>query len=64
LRTSGCTGEPYAGYVAPRRLNRREYRNTIRDLFGVDLAIADLFPADEAGGVGFDTTAKRSIFRR
>lgn len=58
LRTSGCTGEPYAGYVAPRRLNRREYRNTIRDLFGVDLAIADLFPADEAGGAGFDTNGE------
>jgi hypothetical protein len=55
LRTTGCTSGPYAGYVPPRRLNRREYRNTIRDLFGVDLPIADLFPADEAGGAGFDT---------
>lgn len=55
LRTSGCTSGPYAGYVPPRRLNRREYRNTVRDLFGVDLPIADLFPADESGGAGFDT---------
>jgi hypothetical protein len=55
LRTSGCSTSEYAGYVPPRRLNRREYRNTIRDLFGLDLPVADLFPADESGGAGFDT---------
>lgn len=55
LETTGCTTGEYAGYVGPRRLNRREYRNTIRDLFGVNLEIASLFAADEAGGAGFDT---------
>ncbi len=55
LRTTGCTTGEYAGYVGPRRLNRREYRNTVRDLLGVELEIAELFAADEAGGVGFDT---------
>ncbi len=55
LRNSACTTETYVGYVPPRRLNRREYKNTIRDLFGLDLHIPDLFPADEAGGAGFDT---------
>ena len=55
LRTTGCTTGEYAGYVAPRRLNRREYANTIRDLLGVQLEIAELFAADEAGGAGFDT---------
>ncbi len=58
LRTSGCTGTEYAGYVPPRRLNRREYRNTVRDLLGVDLDIAELFPADESGGIGFDTNGE------
>ncbi len=36
-----------------RRLNRREYANTIRDLFGVAIE-ADELPADEVGH-GFDT---------
>jgi mono/diheme cytochrome c family protein len=57
LRDTACSLGDYAGYVPPRRLNRREYRNTVRDLFGVDLAVAELFPADEAGGTGFDTNA-------
>lgn len=55
LQTTGCTGREYAGYVGPRRLNRREYRNTVRDLLGVELPIASLFAADESGGAGFDT---------
>jgi hypothetical protein len=38
---------------ALRRLNRREYANTIRDLFGVSIE-ADELPADEVGH-GFDT---------
>ena len=58
LRTTGCTTGDYAGYVAPRRLNRREWKNTIRDLFGLDVIAPDLFPADEAGGAGFDTNGE------
>src|ERR1041384_507764 len=38
-----------------RRLNRAEYNNTVRDLFGVDLRVQDLLPADGGGGEGFDT---------
>jgi len=45
------------GRVAPRRLNRQEYNNTIRDLFGVDIQPADRFPADGGGGGGFDNNA-------
>src|SRR5262249_49391870 len=41
------------GRVTMRRLNRYEYNNTIRDLFGVDLKLADAFPADDVG-YGFD----------
>jgi hypothetical protein len=44
----------YQGDVMSRRLNRMEYENTLRDLLGVDLQVADLFPADGAGGEGFD----------
>ena len=36
-----------------RRLNRQEYNNTIRDLIGVDLRLADAFPPDEIG-FGYD----------
>ena len=45
----------YPGYVMSRRLNRHEYENTIRDLLGIDINVAHLFPADGAGGEGFDT---------
>jgi hypothetical protein len=42
-----------ADRVSVRRLNRTEYNNTIRDLFGLDLRPADEFPADDLGH-GFD----------
>jgi mono/diheme cytochrome c family protein len=41
------------GRVTLRRLNRVEYNNTIRDLFGIDAKLADDFPADDVG-YGFD----------
>jgi hypothetical protein len=44
---------PAAGRVTLHRLNRTEYNNTIRDLFGMDLRPADDFPADDVG-YGFD----------
>jgi len=45
----------YRGDVMSRRLNRAEYENTLRDLLGIDVAVEGLFPADGAGGEGFDT---------
>jgi hypothetical protein len=39
--------------VVIRRLNRQEYNNTLRDLVGLDLHLADAFPADDVG-FGFD----------
>ncbi len=45
------------GRVTIRRLTRREYNNTIRDLFGLDLKPAENFPADGGGGAGFDNNA-------
>lgn len=46
-----------AGRVVLHRLNRREYNNTVRDLFGITLKPADNFPADSGGGGGFDNNA-------
>lgn len=48
-----CVQNPNAGRVTMRRLNRTEYRNTIRDLTGVDYQPADDFPGDDVG-YGFD----------
>src|SRR5204862_7148299 len=45
----------YRGYVMSRRINRAEYANTIRDLFGVQVNVEPLLPADGRGGEGFDT---------
>lgn len=55
---SDRTANFYRGYVMSRRLNRAEYINTIRDLFGVttDFKLDELLPADGGGGEGFDTT--------
>jgi len=44
---------PDPGRVTIRRLNRVEYRNTIRDLLGVNYDTASAFPSDDTGG-GFD----------
>lgn len=42
--------------IALRRLNRFEYENTVRDLFGIDTPLAELLPED--GQVqGFDNVA-------
>ena len=41
------------GRVTMRRLNKVEYNYTVRDLVGIDLDLADAFPADEIG-YGFD----------
>jgi mono/diheme cytochrome c family protein len=45
---------PDPGRVTIRRLNRQEYRYTVRDLLGVDYNVTDSFPADDTG-YGFDT---------
>ena len=44
---------PDPGRVTLRRLNRVEYRNTVRDLMGIDFRADAEFPADDAG-YGFD----------
>lgn len=37
-----------------RRLNRIEYNNTLRDLFGVDFNVGEMLPSEGGGGEGFD----------
>ena len=51
--TVRCGDTVYPGRVTIRRLNRAEYNNTIRDLFGVDFKPASTFPVDDTG-YGFD----------
>jgi Protein of unknown function (DUF1587) len=58
LRETACSAGDFAGASAIRRLNRREYHNTIRDLLGIDFDVALLFPADGSGGSGFDTNGE------
>ncbi len=41
------------GRITARHLNRAEYRNTVRDLLGVDFQTAQEFPVDDSGE-GFD----------
>ncbi len=53
LDSYDCSGEADPGRPTIRRLNAVEYRNTIRDLVGVDFQPAEDFPADEIG-YGFD----------
>lgn len=45
-------GKP-PGRTVLRRLNRREYENTVRDLYDVDFDGRERLPADDVGG-GFD----------
>ncbi len=45
---------PDPGRVTIRRLNREEYRYTIKDLLKIDFKVEDILPADDTG-YGFDT---------
>ena len=48
--------KPDPGRVTARRMNRNEYRNTIRDLLAVDYRADKDFPTDDSG-YGFDDIA-------
>lgn len=45
------------GHAPIHRLNRAEYNNTIRDLFGIDFQLADALPADDTAH-GFDNVVE------
>ena len=53
LANFDCSKQPIKPRTSVRRLNRVEYNNAIRDLFGVSVKPADSFPVDEVGE-GFD----------
>ncbi len=53
LNSVDCDKVKDPGSVTIRRLNRLEYNNTIRDLFGIQFRPADDFPSDDVGE-GFD----------
>ena len=48
-----CQNVGFKRSVTMRRLNRAEYDNTVRDLFGVDFRPGNDFPTDDVG-YGFD----------
>jgi hypothetical protein len=47
---------PYAGRPSLYRLNRTEYRNSVRDLLDLDIAVESLLPPDNMS-YGFDNVA-------
>ena len=56
IKTSGFgldPNQPDPGRVTIRRLNRTEYRNTVRDLIGADFPAESMLPPDDVG-YGFD----------
>lgn len=53
LEKFDCSSHLHPGRVTIRRLNKAEYNNTIRDLTGLDLSLANGFPSDDVGE-GFD----------
>jgi len=53
LEKADRNAKPDPGHVTARRLNRREYANTIRDLLAVDFQAEKDFPTDDSG-YGFD----------
>ncbi|MCH2202554.1 MAG: SUMF1/EgtB/PvdO family nonheme iron enzyme [Fuerstiella sp.] len=52
LSNVDCDGPGDPGHESIRRLTQNEYRNTIRDLLGVNFDAADDFPADDTGATG------------
>ena len=58
LRGRACSTGVKPGPAHIRRLNRDEYTATVRDLFDIHLDIGRAFPADGAGGEGFDNAAE------
>jgi hypothetical protein len=57
-----CSNINDPGHVVIRRLNRSEYDNTIRDLTGLDLKLAQNFPVQGGGGEGFDNNSEVMFF--
>lgn len=51
-----AAARPFAGAPELHRLNRTEYRNSVRDLLALDVDVSSMLPPDEVGR-GFDNMA-------
>jgi hypothetical protein len=58
VRAAVCSGGVTPGPARIRRLNRDEYAATIRDLFDIQIDVSRSFPAEGAGGEGFDNAGE------
>lgn len=58
LRSTACGEGPKPGPSPLRRLNKNEYRATVRDLLKIHVDIGAELPEDGAGGSGFDNAAE------
>ena len=54
---AAAQAKPYAGTTTVHRLNRAEYANAVRDLFGIEANLSELLPSD-GGDFGFDNIAE------
>jgi hypothetical protein len=52
-----AAGRESVQHVAVHRLNRKEYANAVRDLFGIEIKPEELLPADDTSD-GFDNIAE------
>ena len=50
---AAATRDPHAGAPLLHRVNRTEYRNSVRDLLGIDIDVSEILPPD-ARTSGFD----------
>ena len=57
LQAASAARQRSGGRAIVRRLNRKEYENTLRDLLGVHVAVEGLLPEDGLA-VGFDTVSE------
>jgi hypothetical protein len=58
LQAAASDGTPRPGPAPVRRLNKSQYRATVRDLLGIHFDAAHALPDDGAGGEGFDNAAE------
>ncbi len=58
LQAGACDGAPRPGPAPVRRLNKSQYRATVRDLLGIHFDASHALPDDGAGGEGFDNAAE------
>ena len=57
LDRAAASNPPPGRPMTAHRLNRTEYRNAVRDLFGLDVNVEALLPPDDVSAEGFDNNA-------